>query len=272
MTLFSDVRDLVREIVATPYYRSRPWEVPSLLGARWSLSRAKVGGLEFLKGLNVDELTTLLADFDRRAGLFEEVSTSMARAHSEEGEQGGVSPEDGFILYCLARWARPSQLIETGVAAGVSTTYLMAALADNGTGRMWSIELPPEQMDGDSFDGSTYTWQRHGPGWAIPQSIRDQVGSQWTLLLEDVRSALPRLLKEVRTVDLFFHDDLHTAAHMAWEYELVWPHLTPGGLLVSDDVNHAWVRFCRRHDLADRATANAGRFAALRKPIGARTQ
>jgi predicted O-methyltransferase YrrM len=247
--LVSDLRDLAREVVGTPY------------------SRAKVEGRTFLEAFEVGQLNAVVADFERRADLFAEVSATMARAHSDEGEQGGVSPDDGFVLYCLARWARPTRVIETGVAAGVSTSYLLAALADNGAGQMWSVELPPHELAGRSPDGSTYTWPSHGPGWAIPRSLLDEVESRWTLVLEDVRSALPRLLADLAPVDLFFHDDLHTAAHMAWEYNLVWPHLAPGGLLVSDDVNHAWIRFCRRHGLADRATPNAGRFAALRKPL-----
>jgi len=35
---------------------------------------------------------------------------------------------------------------------------------------------------------------------------------------------------------LFIHDSLHTRSNMTWEFETVWPHLRPGGVLIADDV------------------------------------
>jgi predicted O-methyltransferase YrrM len=85
--------------------------------------------------------------------------------------------------------------------------------------------------------------------------------------LGDVRRALPELLRSVPCVDLFFHDDLHTPDQMLWEYELIWPKLRPGGVLVSDDVNHGWVQFCKKHAQNGRALHNVERLSALRKPF-----
>jgi hypothetical protein len=64
---------------------------------------------------------------------------------------------------------------------------------------------------------------------------------------------------------MFFHDDLHTPDHMLWEFELVWPYLRAGGVLVSDDVNFSWIRFCRQQRLSAEAFYNVQRLTAVRK-------
>jgi predicted O-methyltransferase YrrM len=47
---------------------------------------------------------------------------------------------------------------------------------------------------------------------------------------------LPRLLEESGTADLFVHDSLHTYRNMRREFELVWPRLRTGGVILADDV------------------------------------
>ena len=78
---------------------------------------------------------------------------------------------------------------------------------------------------------------------------------------------LPALLAEVGEIDLFFHDSLHTYANMSWEFEVAWPALRDGGLLVSDDVfwSSAFRRFARAVGAHGRITRGVG---FLRKPIG----
>ena len=143
----------------------------------------------------------------------------------------------------------------------------LAALAEVGHGRLISIELPPEPVV--LADGVEYDWSRRGVGWAIPQRLRDAVGDRYQLVLEDVRTALPRLLEEEPALDVFVHDDLHTPDHMRWEYELVWPKLRPGGILMSDDINHGWLGFAHAQGQRDQGLRNVRRFGALRKPVAA---
>ncbi len=46
---------------------------------------------------------------------------------------------------------------------------------------------------------------------------------------------VPELLAQLGTVDVFIHDSLHTYEHMKFEFEQAYPHIRPGGLLISDD-------------------------------------
>jgi hypothetical protein len=131
---------------------------------------------------------------------------------------------------------------------------------------LYSIELPPEQSKARTHDdGSAFNWPESGVGWAIPETIHSGLRGRHVLRLEDVRTALPALLGELPYVDVFFHDDLHTPAHMFWEYELVWPRIRPGGVLLSDDVNFGWIRFCEARGLEHNALRNIQRLAGARK-------
>jgi predicted O-methyltransferase YrrM len=52
-----------------------------------------------------------------------------------------ISRQGGELLYILARAKRPSAIVEFGTSYGISTIYLAAAVADNGTGHVVSTEL-----------------------------------------------------------------------------------------------------------------------------------
>jgi predicted O-methyltransferase YrrM len=63
-----------------------------------------------------------------RAGAFQDVSFP-------------VSAEAGKLLYALVRASRPGTVVEFGTSFGVSTIYLAAAVADNGSGHVVTTEL-----------------------------------------------------------------------------------------------------------------------------------
>ncbi len=52
-----------------------------------------------------------------------------------------ISALGGDLLYILARARRPNIIVEFGTSYGISTIYLAAAVADNGTGHVASTEL-----------------------------------------------------------------------------------------------------------------------------------
>jgi predicted O-methyltransferase YrrM len=52
-----------------------------------------------------------------------------------------ISEGGGSLLYSLARATRPETIVEFGTSYGISTIYLAAAVADNGTGHVFSTEL-----------------------------------------------------------------------------------------------------------------------------------
>jgi predicted O-methyltransferase YrrM len=146
-------------------------------------------------------------------------------------------------LYLVVRAMRPRVVVETGVLYGAASAHILAALARNGEGELYSIDLPHEP---------------HEPphGFLVP----DELGGRWTLVVGDSRRELPTLLDRLSAIDLFHHDSLHTFQHMTWEYQTVLPHLTPHGVLSSHDVRiahsvreifrgNAFPTFCEAHGL-----------------------
>ena len=141
------------------------------------------------------------------------------------GAFGGWDDGDkrlGRITWCLTRHLRPERVVETGVARGLTTRVLLEALVRNGSGRLWSIDLPPLLETGLAEETAA----------AVPERLRDR----WTLIRGSSRRMLPRLVSELGRIDLFVHDSMHTARNLRFELERVWPALTPGGAVLIDDV------------------------------------
>jgi predicted O-methyltransferase YrrM len=123
--------------------------------------------------------------------------------------------------YALVRAFKPELIVETGIASGVSSYYILQALKVNGSGTLHSIEI----------DDRSYLPPGREPGWIVPDSVRDR----WRIHIGDARVLLPVVLDELRSVDVFIHDSLHSAEHMKFEFECAYPYLSNGGLLIADD-------------------------------------
>lgn len=244
------------------FFRRHPVEVIRFLYTRRLLSRHTLAShRDFLRNLGI-EPDEALQGLERWWPLLGEVLARKSDA--------GITKNDGTVLYGVARAVRPELVIETGVADGVSTAFLAAALIDNGSGTLFSLELPPEQVRSKPLaeDGSVYTWAERGVAHLVPPPMRERLADRWEIVLGDVRETLPALLGRLSGVDLFFHDDLHTPEHQLWQYGLVWPKVRPGGVLMSDDANYAWLEFVERHHVAVDPRINFRRMTAVRKPLG----
>jgi len=120
----------------------------------------------------------------------------------------------------ICRLLRPRLVVETGVANGVTSAFILRALAENRHGSLHSVDLPP--LGGD-FHGSV--------GRLIPDRLR----GRWQLHVGSSRRELPKVV-DGNAVDVFLHDSVHTYRTMSWEFATVWPNLRSGGVLLSDDV------------------------------------
>ena len=148
----------------------------------------------------------------------------------------------GRWLYSLIRVSKPRVVIETGVAHGMSAWLILNALEKNGRGILHSIDLP----DHDTNPAFNVSGQSE-TGHLVPAVLRDR----WNLVLGDSTIALPRLLRDLGSVDVFLHDSDHSYRAMRQEFEAVVPHIAIGGVLVSDDVqkNRAFNDACQDHRL-----------------------
>ena len=126
-----------------------------------------------------------------------------------------------LLQYAAVRAIRPQTVVETGVASGISSSYLLLALHRNRKGTLHSVEI------GDSY----HLPLDKEPGWIVPGWLR----SRWQLHIGDASVILPGLMQELSPVDIFIHDSLHSYEHMKLEFGIARPHVRTGGLILADD-------------------------------------
>jgi hypothetical protein len=143
----------------------------------------------------------------------------------------------GFVraIWTLIRHTRPNIIVETGVAHGMTSRFILEALERNGAGNLWSIDLPPVNPE-----------TRQEIGIAVDT---EALRSRWSYIAGTSRRRLPALLSQLRRVDLFIHDSMHSARNVAFEMDLAWQYLSPGGVIVVDDIdiNPSFKAFAERH-------------------------
>src|SRR5262245_4785430 len=162
--------------------------------------------------------------WDAVARFAKEIRTSefmsdMISRRDAYGSAGAMGAIDCATLYGLTRWLRPVVLVESGGFVGMSSAFLLKALADE---KLTSSKLYSVELSEDCEQGTLIPEELRASGAFMPMRGR----------IEDFlnRDELPR------TIDMFLHDSSHSYRHMLWEFRQFWPRLRDGGLLVSHDV------------------------------------
>src|SRR5918995_2668279 len=156
-----------------------------------------------------------------------EVEQNTRRLLGEIRDKDPFSPRwaaDSLLARCcylMCRLLEPAVVVETGVAYGVSSAFILRALEENGRGVLHSVDLPPLRREYERF-------------WGV--AVDGALKGRWRLHRGSSARVLPRLLDELETVDLFVHDSLHTYLTMRREFEAIWPRLRTGGALLADDI------------------------------------
>ena len=165
-------------------------------------------------------------------------------------------PNLARAAWSVARHVRPAAVVETGVARGMTSAAILSALRVNGSGRLYSIDLPPLSK-----------------GWAQQSriAVAPELEPLWTYVRGSSRRRLPPLLAEVGSIDVFVHDSLHTADTMGFEFRCAWDALRVGGVMMSDDIDDslAFEDFVEGHGgtaVVGRESSKSGnRFGVLMK-------
>lgn len=127
-------------------------------------------------------------------------------------------------IWCIVAHMRPTSIVETGVAHGLTSRVILEGLERNRNGHLWSVDLP-------AVDSALHP----EIGMAVPTQLR----SRWTYVQGTSRGRLPHVLAELQELDLFVHDSLHTGRNTRFELESVWAILRPGGVAVVDDIDRS---------------------------------
>jgi len=142
----------------------------------------------------------------------------MLQRRAAHGPHGVMGKIDCATLYGLVRWHRPSVIVESGGFYGMSSAFMLKALADEGLtdAKLYSIEFNKDCPH----------------GVLIPDELRNG----FVPLTADVKE-LVKGDQLPSTLDMFLHDSSHRYRHMRWEFGKFWKRLPDGGLLVSHDIH-----------------------------------
>jgi predicted O-methyltransferase YrrM len=142
-------------------------------------------------------------------------ATAAQRADALQGFYLPISASGGDLLYTLVRASRPTTIVEFGTSYGISTLYLAAAVADNGTGRVFGTEL------------------NHAKVAAARANLDEAgLGDRVTILAGDALDTLADMPAPIGLVLLDGWKDLCLPV-----LRLLEPRLDSGALVVADDID-----------------------------------
>jgi predicted O-methyltransferase YrrM len=151
--------------------------------------------------------------------------------------QSVVRREFANSIYAVVKREQPGVVIEVGLAHGATALAIATALAENGSGRLVSID-PFQSTD----------WQ----GVGIAALERSGLAHVHTLIEAPNSVALPQLLQDLgRTCDLAYIDGLHSLEYVLLDFFYVDRLLKVGGVVGFNDCDWPAViptlRFAQRH-------------------------
>ena len=177
-----------------------------------------------LRGLERSAAERLKAEF---WALWSKVIDELAAKGVRAGPasfKGWNDGDAGFVraIWILSRRLKPRTVVETGVAHGVTSRFILEALEQSGSGELFSIDRPPIEPE----------WQEH-----IGAAVDSRLRGRWNYIRGSSRRRLPRLVSRLGAVDLFIHDSLHSERNVRFEIDQAFAVLRPGGAIVVDDID-----------------------------------
>ncbi len=166
------------------------------------------------------EFAPALAEEAREVGAEVRARAKQLRESTGLRIGGGARIE---LLYFLVRCAQPEVIVETGVAAGFSSTVLLEALKRNGKGRLYSSDFPyfraknPEEY----------------VGILVPEELREN----WTLLVKGDTVNLPEILSMVDKIDFYHYDSDKSYNGRTYGLDIVQSKLSDDAVVMVDDIS-----------------------------------
>lgn len=158
------------------------------------------------------KIKELLLELYDEVDFFDKLNIQLLKLN--ELEDAGDLRFHAVTLYLVVRYLKPSTVVETGVAAGKSSAFILKALEMNDAGRLFSFDKIP--TGGVAADGSKTSLANEVSAFLVDNSLRNR----WILTYGDSVASI-KLLAPIlnEKVDIFIHDSLHTYEHTKLEYE-----------------------------------------------------
>lgn len=144
------------------------------------------------------------------------------RWDSDVGVHFELSSSDaakGRVLSAAVRVMRPQNCLELGTAYGMSSLFVLSQLASNrGAGKLTTVEF---------FE----------PQFGIASSLlNERYGDRVDCRKIEIGERLPELADSLGDIDFVFHDADHTGEVYIRDFQMLEPHMAPGGVILFDDI------------------------------------
>ena len=200
----------------------------------------------FIKALKhpiftISTLITYLIMYKDIRYIKNQLKTKFSEEDFKKYSIGASAGLKEVALYLLVRKYKPKLIVETGVANGISTYFVLKALHLNGSGKLISIDYPNYNKGGyitsEGKIDNTYIPKDLQPGWIVPKIYRDM----WDLRLGKSSDILPKIKM---SLDMFIHDSEHSYSNMMFELKWALTHIKRGVIVCDDaDQNNAFRDF-----------------------------
>jgi len=212
-------------------------ELIRICGRKLLLSNKRAPGIVFIGSDNSSSINEVLESLAKYDQIFshadiEEIRSEFdaifdrtigANRQSFFNSDYDLGEQLAFLSYFLIRIAKPRLVVETGVAAGISSTLILSALSKNNFGTLSSFDITNKV------------------GELIPNDLR----KLWTLKVLNglnLKDKLRREMTEIKHDFIFLHDSDHALKWQEFELSLC---ISTGRcrFFLIDDVSAELVKF-----------------------------
>jgi len=197
-----------------------------IVRALGSRSRPEIPWISKVTGSSLDEVENAVSGITAEAKTIAELMDNIKRTGKSYYAQFPAPIE----LYALVRLCLPRHLAESGVASGVSSSFMLMGIKANSTGVLHSIDYPVAKDVAQGYESWAIP-QGMTSGWAVPKELR----TGWDLRKGRSEDLLKPLLEELGTLDFYCHDSPVDVAHFEFEMKAILKYLKPGSLVVADN-------------------------------------
>lgn len=129
-----------------------------------------------------------------------------------------IETNSSLLIYTIVRVTQPTTVLETGVANGASTFFLLHALERNGQGTLHSVDVSTD-VGGLLAESEKRDWKFH------------------LLKRSRQRERFVEILDRLPPIDFFIHDSDHRYLWQRLELDLVRARMSHRGIIACDDAN-----------------------------------
>lgn len=204
---------------------------PSLIELSIASNYSSTSSLEIFNRLNKPkvDLPFLVTEFQK---LRDDLISRQSCSNQAYPKAYNIADELCLLIYLTVRTYHPLTILETGVANGVSSYFILNAMNKNNQGTLYSTDI--------ASDVGGILNEEEKKRWKLKVLNNRKIGSQFREIVDDLPS-----------MDIFVHDSDHTFDGQMSEYKQIYHKISDSGFLISDDVDmsYAFIHFCSTHGI-----------------------